>query len=276
MSLKEGFAADVIRDGDNVVGVRISAKHSRYHGVYVLGASAPCSIRTPDPVSSFQVTRGQYETDLVAIVHIDRGTNNVLLSGHFLTIHWSAEHPVNLELKQGKLDCLGNRLGQVTRDRLDAVVGDEVYTTASTLDLTRAWKVVNVIPDGGLLCRYLVGQVSAEDLKTAVEKRHEQEDAVLALAELQPKFDKVSKDLEEQSERAARSEKQEEFFYYLLLAWCNRYQFLLEALEQSFLYRFMPHVRRVVGELEGGERDLSARAELHFRKPYDLKKEQGE
>ncbi len=108
---------------------------------------------------------GPEDLDLLALfvsVGNDAGYE-IRMYSDFVLVDWTNEDkPFDLE-RGLMLPWL--RMAQLVDKRIDVTVGEELFTTNMVKAQGDHWKVIHYLPDGDLLCRYLVKQVEVEQLR---------------------------------------------------------------------------------------------------------------
>lgn len=251
---KSSLSYDLIYEGDKVVGADIRPT-STGGLVTVLGTTLSCSIRTGEAVSSFTVHRsdivtGPKDVDILAV--LVQSSHGPITEG-FIFVDWSDEEkPFGSE--RGLLLPRSRGMVQIIQGRIDLTVGDELFTTNMVKAQEGRWDVIYYLPDGDLLCAYLVEQVDVEQLRDNAGDIEEQ----IKATELNDRFIaennelvERNKDLDSRREKLARELNQ-----YLIAAnfWHSRFSRVAREIRkhEGFFFRSL---NRVLDKAYEGEYD---------------------
>lgn len=151
----------------------------------MLGSSLPASV-SPDRYTyvnslTIAVERGKKGVMAVRVTtaRFDKKYTNYI--GFLLPVEWKGDDPRPFVDLEHPFVPRGDRLGQVVDDHLEVVIDGKTFTTNEHAERDEPGKVY--IPDGNLLCKYLVGDVDAEEVKAAATECAEEEAARKKLPE---------------------------------------------------------------------------------------------
>ena len=154
--------------------------------IRVHGSTMPLSLKGPEHVMSFSATQDatrQEPRGVVAVWVWNLDGRGEVVSG-FIEFDWTKDKPAMLDATW--VPSKG-RLGQVFYNHLDVVTADNVFTTEKPGPTARRnGENFCYVPDGNLLCRFLIGLASEDDLNAAAVEREIEVAAEIALrAELE-------------------------------------------------------------------------------------------
>ncbi|MDO8512769.1 MAG: hypothetical protein Q7S57_05860 [bacterium] len=159
--------------------------------ITLIGSSLPVSCRPGDEVSSLTIRPDPEAVGVIAVSVYDRGRTKEAserIACLFAVGHTTdGESRINLE---NAFECDGERLGEAHWEGFVEVwVGVESYHSFNTDKFPQYKRSGRYVPDPNLLCRYLVGTASADEVKAAALKVEEDQ---TELEELRAKVSRLT------------------------------------------------------------------------------------
>ncbi len=158
-----------------------------YH-LRVLGATMPCSSHGTDTVNSFYLTPIKDQKGLVS-VHVC-AANHAKVACFFLNVDFSGQEPI-IDLENQWLPQ-ADRLGQVYDRGIEVMIESILFSSRLCFDSRLPENYVA----GDVLCRYLIGEISAEDVHQAVTNLADEISARAKLPELEESVKRYQTELE--------------------------------------------------------------------------------
>jgi hypothetical protein len=166
----------------------------------VLGATMPVSTPFGEAVDSFAIRRTD-EKGLIALQKFGPEPYQA-----FISVDWSKAKPIELETLWIPQD---DRLGQIVNNHIVVLTPSIVYSTKKWASSSYK-QLLCYVPDGELLCRFLIGLATEEDVEAAIQERVRQENLAEEVDWLRRDNRKLVDEYQKQldfgeAERAARS-----------------------------------------------------------------------
>ncbi len=178
-TLSEYLRVNLIYEDGKVAGANVSFKGAPLqHKMVVMGSTMVTSVSIEgEEVRSFSVLkpsdiRSMVDIDLLAVKVV---FNQDLSFSDFIVVDWREEEPFNLS--RG-LWMPWFRLGQIVGDRIDVIVGDELFTThAVEAHKQYPWDNIYEVPVDTLL-GYIADQCGVQQMYYAAMAKIEKADAI--------------------------------------------------------------------------------------------------
>lgn len=120
--------------------------------------------------------------------------------GHNVTYHSFILLIANNDRGYTNLDKCWNpiqgRLGHIRTYRLEALVDDQLIVSKLYSSYDENLRVKPAAADGNLMCKYLIGDITPEELLASIDKRVAEEDALLRLSQLESELSQTWKVME--------------------------------------------------------------------------------
>lgn len=168
---KDLFTAKVSNGSDPTIVLTSSQGN-----ITLIGSSVPVSCRPGDNVASLTITPWMTRPGVVAVTVFDRGRGRGVADwvSYLLVVGFSGEIPrINLETV---FECKGDRLGQAHKGAfIEVLINNDWYHSLDVVKYPIPKRSGHYVPDPNLLCRYLVGDASADEVKAATQKHTEEQ-----------------------------------------------------------------------------------------------------